>query len=288
MKKSYTMGKQQERLLTPFEQAFAGCVSGFACLFAGHPIDTVKVLAQSENKTPRSIVTHLLKNEGLMSLYRGIGPQMVRPVLFSSVLFGSYGTAKQALLMQNFIDPDPECEHCVSVRAGASAGFVTSPLVALVACPLELIKCKQQVNRNLSFKEVTKEIMRLHGPTGIYRGFLATCGRSSFNFVYFAVYEYFQATGKTMMAGAASGLAFWTLCYPADVVKTLRQTTTLSYKEIFRIITERGYTGFYRGFSTTIIRAVPVNIAAVCAYSSTLYAFSNFNPLNVKSRKKKK
>jgi solute carrier family 25 carnitine/acylcarnitine transporter 20/29 len=245
-----------------------GLMSGIAVVLTGHPVDTVKVISQTTQISPRNVFLEIVKKDGFLGLYRGIGLQVARPILFSSVLFGSYSSLRDALLVQNFIDPHPTqtCSNCLSFRAGAIAGLLSSPIVAIVATPLELIKCRQQVYK-LPVQQVLKSIITTSGFCGLYRGFLATTLRSTFNWSYFGTYEYMRRKGNSLLTGASSGLIFWTLCYPFDYVKSHRQTTSQSYSEILGKIRSRGSIfQVYRGYSTTLIRAIPVNIAAISTF----------------------
>jgi len=250
-----------------------GVMSGVSVILTGHPIDTIKVICQtsSERKSPQKVFLQTFRQGGMKALYRGVGSQLPRPLIFSGVLFGSYSNAKMALQTANFIDPHPEfCEDCLSFRGGFLAGLMTAPLVAFFATPLELVKCIQQTsyggNTRLA-KDVFQDIIRRNGIFGPWRGFLATVGRSSCNAFYFGTYEIMRRKESNFLTGSTCGLIFWTLCYPFDTLKSVKQTTDLPYKTILKDVTrEERVFGLYRGFSTTLIRAVPVNIAAVATF----------------------
>lgn len=77
---------------------------------------------------------------------------------------------------------------------------------------------------------------------------------------------------KMMLAGGCAGVAYWTIMYPVDVVKTRVQVDpvycTYSFvralREQFR---EGGWHALYRGYSLTALRSFPSNGAIFYVYS---------------------
>ena len=78
-----------------------------------------------------------------------------------------------------------------------------------------------------------RNIIRIDGAKGLYRGFGATFLRESIGFAaFFATYDYLKKSAPstsdnslkylwTLNAGGLSGIACWTLTLPIDNVKTL-------------------------------------------------------------------
>ena len=70
-----------------------------------------------------------------------------------------------------------------------------------------------------------------------------------------------------MLAGGLAGMLTWTICYPADFLKTRMQTMKLgeSQPSLLRlcrdIYIERGFLSMYRGMHVQLMRAFPVNAA---------------------------
>lgn len=86
----------------------------------------------------------------------------------------------------------------------------------------------------------------------------------------------------TLTAGAGGGIAYWTACYPFDVVKSRVQNTTtplngIGYiKDTFRAIyREGGLKAFVRGITPTYIRAVPAAASTFVGFELTMEFLKN-------------
>ena len=81
-----------------------------------------------------------------------------------------------------------------------------------------------------------------------------------------------------MTAGAAAGVATWTVTYPVDVVKTACQTLPegTHYKDgtatavAMRIYRKHGAMAFFRGIGPTVVRAIPSNAVTFLVYEWTM------------------
>ena len=81
-----------------------------------------------------------------------------------------------------------------------------------------------------------------------------------------------KSLSKSFLFGSLSGLTSWIFIYPSDLIKTryqaIKETNTTNsitnvIKNIYRI---DGLTGFYRGFSLAIMRALPLHGGVFLGY----------------------
>ena len=72
------------------------------------------------------------------------------------------------------------------------------------------------------------------------------------------------------LLGGLSGFVCWIPIYPADLLKSNRQLYGISYQEIHqKIITkDKNYFNYYKGFSTAIMRAVPLHGGVFIGYET--------------------
>ncbi|EGD80114.1 hypothetical protein PTSG_10388 [Salpingoeca rosetta] len=175
----------------------------------------------------------------------------------------------------------------------ALCGFSAGIVVSFVLSPIELIKCRLQV-QNLNGSEgrykgpidCLVKVMKEEGIVrGLYRGNLATILREApGNMAWFSTYHIMSnkmvPEGKTRddlswyhnaLAGGFSGMAYWTAFYPADTVKTLQQSSPAyegqNFTTVFRnVYNSQGFRGLYKGWGLTVARAMPSNAVLFMAY----------------------
>ncbi len=84
---------------------------------------------------------------------------------------------------------------------------------------------------------MAKSIYKQHGMKKLYLGFIPTVireciGLACFFGVYDALIVNFKHDGKVnklgaLLCGSLAGMSFWSLCYPADYIKTIIQADSL-------------------------------------------------------------
>lgn len=210
-------------------------------------------------------------------------------------------------ILQPDLQPGQTGKTMNVVLAGSAGGILQC--IALI--PTENIKCTmqaQEMSANFSQKEAAISVWRrtwntikfIHqreGFGGFYKGAGATlCREIPSNSLYFFAYKTtrdtitkFQgldtpsATG-ILIGGAIAGAASWAPMYPFDVIKTNMQITNLDgtahpfqnmsmiqvAKTLYR---QHGIKVFFRGITTVVVRAFPVNAATFYFYEKIKLAF---------------
>lgn len=181
------------------------------------------------------------------------------------------------------------------VLAGAASGAMAS----FVLTPVELVKCKLQVqladhsgSRTIRYDgplHVITHTLKHYGPTGFYRGYLATMIRETGGGAFwFGIYEYTcdvllrwrNATSKKdltspelMLAGGLGGAGYNFSFYPVDVIKSQMQTDQesggrpRSFVQTARELYKGGGAScFYRGCGITVARSVPTSAIIFLTY----------------------
>lgn len=234
----------------------------------------------------------------------------------NAVLFASYGHALRTLdsaMGKTEAEKAGNKDLLKLTIAGGWSGL----LQCAITVPMELIKVRQQVHHGTGptpgAVQVARELVQAHGwRMGLFRGWWATVLRDIPSFAaYFIAYEKAKemlgrlhvslagppviAPGATasqmraakegtdqpwvlMAAGAAAGVATWTVTYPVDVVKTACQTLPKStpYHEATatavarRLYTQHGPMAFFRGIGPTVLRAIPSNAVTFLVYEWTM------------------
>lgn len=105
------------------------------------PLELVRTKLQSEQLTYRQVdiaLREAVKNDGFLTLWRGLGPTLLRDVPFSALYWLCYERAKASVLL---VTGTPELSFSESFLAGASAGTVA----AIVTLPFDVIKTHRQI-----------------------------------------------------------------------------------------------------------------------------------------------
>ena len=189
----------------------AGTAGGFAGKLLDYPLDTIKVLLQTQTKSGDSgagsnlryrnawhCFTHTVETGGIRSLYKGLSSPLLGSMAENALLFWAYNHCQQFIrIVQNNDDNELSVFQCALAGAGAGA------MVPLVLTPVELIKCRLQVQNaataagSTSFRtytgplDVIRQTVRDEGIIrGLYRGHASTVLREiPGNFVWYGLYE---------------------------------------------------------------------------------------------------
>ncbi|KAK6504144.1 hypothetical protein TWF506_002352 [Arthrobotrys conoides] len=131
--------------VTAIKDIAYGSFAGMVGKFIEYPFDTVKVRLQTQNhfKGPLDCFTQGLKSDGITGLYRGIAPPLVGAAAENAGLFFSY-TISQNVIRKSFY-PSYDSEQKLPMPALVTCGAIAGASCSLILTPIELIKCKMQV-----------------------------------------------------------------------------------------------------------------------------------------------
>mmetsp|Transcript_17705 Transcript_17705/g.24760 ORF Transcript_17705/g.24760 Transcript_17705/m.24760 type:complete len:307 (+) Transcript_17705:213-1133(+) len=283
----------------------AGTVGGCGGIIAGQPLDTVKVRLQSPRT--RHLYTGVLncfskvvRQEGFLALFKGISSPLVGNAPMQAIVFGMNGNANRLMdkhvpYLRKTSSSDDFTKKPNFLRmylAGTWAGVGQLS----VCVPVELVKCKLQVQQDANIKlysgplDCVKKVFRKQGIFGFYRGFWPTFWRDGPTYgLYFVVYESikWKAMDKTngsnsvpslLFAGGCAGICTWLFTYPFDVVKSIIQTLPDDAPREHRSMRYQfatnyrahGHQFFTQGLTACLVRAVPANAATFLLYEYTL------------------
>ena len=123
--------------LGPLQMALCASAAGAAGGLAGNPADILLVRMTSDvNKKPAerynypnaiSGLLRMTKDEGVSSLFRGLGPNTVRAVLMNASQLATYDVFKNLLLSSGYFSEGTALHFSASFMAGTVATTVCSP-----------------------------------------------------------------------------------------------------------------------------------------------------------------
>lgn len=278
---------------SPLRDILSGTAGGIAQVGAGHPLDTLKVRLQTQvpgpdGKLPFSGMGDCIRKtialEGYSGLYKGAASPLIGSMAHNAGVFFSYGQAKKIVGADQ--TGAPLFKHY-------QAGALAAVFITCVESPVDLLKIKLQAQvgegEYKGVMDAAKKITKQHGIKGIYQGFVPTMVRNipCFGF-YFAgsefgyrlvcpvgeVHSQQQVFVGGMVGGACAGFGFWGLVYPLETIKTRMQNDKIAvadraYKGMLdcakKTYAEGGVKAFWKGYTPSLVRAVPVNSAIFMA-----------------------
>lgn len=259
----------------------SGTLGGVANVYAGQPLDTVKVKMQSYPhlyRNPIHCIVQTFKTDGIYrGLYAGTFPALVANVSTNAALFFSYGQCQKVVCRLVGKNDSSKLTPVENGLAGSGAAIAAS----LVLCPPELVKCRLQAareaNKTTSVRpiQLSKQIFKEGGVRAFYSGLSSLLIREIPGyFVFFGGYELsrelFTAENKTKndigivktaVSGGIGGIASWCVVFPADVVKSRIQVDASNalgkqsfISTIIKIVQTEGFLRLYKGLGATIVR----------------------------------
>eukprot|EP00741_Cyanophora_paradoxa_P006529 tig00001024_g6320.t1 len=238
------------------------------------PFEVARTKLQTDSRVGNSFeaIRDVVRHEGWRCLFRGVTVPIFTGILQSTVLFGAYGTAHEAL------GGDRE-SALVNAAAGGAAGAAS----AFITSPSELLVRRMHHEGHESVWECLRRTLRTKGFRDLYRGFALTAARDVGGYAsFFCVYEELKRrthaggegtpvniAGVVLSAGTASA-AYSISTYPIDVVKTNVQLKPDLYRGasdcIRRLHNLYGWRVFFRGLPSTAMHAFPANALGFLCY----------------------
>jgi len=281
----------------PFWVEFvSGWIGGCAGLVAGHPMDTVKVRQQTlGNVSAIDGIIKTFKHEGMRGFYKGMGFPLLATGALNSLFFGSYSNVLKKL------SKGREHPRYLDIFNAACVGGVVQ---LSVACPIDVVKIKMQIQTNggasewgqsrdgaRHYKGPTSCLMDMYRTRGIrswYHGLGSMAARDVPTFgLYMVLYEamikpFNQKSNNNpssmalVFCGGMAGALSWATIVPVDVIKSRIQADSVEkpqYKNFVdccrKSLRAEGPGVFFRGFSLVIARAFPTNSAIFLAHVSS-------------------
>ncbi|MEW5310807.1 MAG: hypothetical protein WDW38_002568 [Sanguina aurantia] len=251
-----------------------------------NPLDVIKVrlqLAQNSaagGAKPLGMVStgvSVVKSEGVLALWSGLGPSLARGFFFGGARLGMYTPIKVALCGEG---------SKPSLNMKILSGSLSGGLAAAVTSPIELVKTRlQAAGRNPDVPKtslgVIRSVIKSDGVAGLWKGAMPGLVRSAIlTAAQCATYDevkravisttgWSDSIGTHITSSMIAGLVTTTITNPIDVIKT-RMFVGSGNQSILgcatAIVQRDGAAGFMKGWSASYSRLGPHTcIMFVCA-----------------------
>ncbi|KAG0323291.1 mitochondrial aspartate-glutamate transporter agc1 [Podila horticola] len=251
-----------------------------------------KVVGELLYKNSIDCFKKVIKNEGVLGLYRGLGPQLVGVAPEKAIKL-----TMNDLVRRHLSDKDGKITFAGELIAGGVAGGSQ----VVFTNPLEIVKIRLQVaGEAAKSMEIGAPrpgaiaIVRNLGVMGLYKGASACLLRDiPFSAIYFPVYAHLKkdmfkegpehrlTIGELLMAGAIAGMPAAYFTTPADVIKTRLQVEAKKGQSTYngigdaarKIYKEEGFRAFFKGGPARIFRSSPQFGTTLMVYEMLQRAF---------------
>ncbi|WEW58827.1 mitochondrial aspartate-glutamate transporter agc1 [Emydomyces testavorans] len=190
--------KQTGKIHWPYEVLAGGTAGGCQVVFT-NPLEIVKIrlqvqgeIAKSGQAATRRSAVWIVKNLGLMGLYKGASACLLRDVPFSAIYFPTYAHLKSDLFGESRTKK-------LGILQLLTAGAIAGMPAAYLTTPCDVIKTRLQVEarkgetKYTSLRHCASTIMKEEGFTAFFKGGPARILRSSPQFGFtLAAYEVLQ------------------------------------------------------------------------------------------------
>ena len=264
--------------MTIVQELLAGTFGGGLQAIVGHPLDLLKTRMQN---TPHEYSSFLqstkliFHKEGIAGFFRGLSVPLLNCGVTNAALFCFYSSSKRIVAS---ISGTATVEELTLPHICVSS-WLASPFYCFILCPIEVLKVNVQTRTYASPWQAIQAL----GPKGLYRGYLPTLGtRITGSPAYFCTYETLKSfllqhdlveeqnpSAIGLICGFFAGIAFWSINYPLDTIKTKCQIDkhhTGPFHTGVGLLRHEGMAGLYRGFIPCILRAGPANAVAFAGF----------------------
>ncbi|KAL6064494.1 Carnitine/acyl carnitine carrier [Balamuthia mandrillaris] len=195
-----------------------GSLSGMAGIIVGHPLDTIKVLLQTQTSSGASAALpartsalqcflHTVRSQGPLGLFKGLTPPLTGVSITNATAFSGYGAMRRVVMGREALPAEMTLPQVM--LAGAGTGILSG----LVTAPIDVVKTQLQVQAlssspsssassagNAASLEASRggsvhyagpiDCIRRVGLRGMFIGLSATWIRDIVGFgIYFSCYE---------------------------------------------------------------------------------------------------
>ncbi|KAK9829621.1 hypothetical protein WJX72_006922 [[Myrmecia] bisecta] len=260
------------------------------------PMDVVKVRLQlqtiqtTSGAAPQGLIltgVNVVRHEGVLALYKGLGPAVLRGLFYGGVRLGCYAPVKR-MLGADKANP--------SLALKIVAGSLSGAVAAGVSNPTDLIKTRLQAkgSTHRNAWAVVRQVVATDGVLGLWRGTLPSMMRAAvLTAAQCATYDeaktaWMRATGwgddfaTHLAASMVTGVVTTTATAPVDVVKTNMFMGGAQYSGPLHcareIVRREGPRGLLRGWTANYVRLGP-QTTVIFVVMEKLRSFSGLESL---------
>ncbi|ETV85240.1 hypothetical protein H257_03053 [Aphanomyces astaci] len=177
----------------------AGACAGLTACILTYPLDFIrtrmsgKITSQAQYRGMLHAFVTIVRDEGALSLFKGMGPTLLGSIPYEGIKFGTYDLFRELLPS----DVDPGSDFAGKLVCGGGAGMVAT----ILTYPNDTVRRRMQMQGSGGAKHLYKhtidcyvKLYQAEGLRSYYRGLTPTLVRAMPNMgIQFACYEVFRS-----------------------------------------------------------------------------------------------
>jgi len=165
-------------------EMIAGAVANGAGTLATYPIDTIRAhFTTGESKSLGSII----RSRGVRGLYSGVTEALMLSLPMGAIYLGVFDLTRRLLITENKSKRQRSTKNARRQRSSPTSFLGSVPSMGaaltaqlatgLISVPADAIRLNTQLGISSSYLSAVRDIVRHHGPQGMYRGFAFAMGK---------------------------------------------------------------------------------------------------------------
>lgn len=290
---SQIVAQSAEQLKTPtlFQSTILGGSTAIFAVNFTHPLDLIKTRVQVSSAGLLETCSTALKNEGILSFWKGIPYAYGREGSYTAIRLGAYAPVRDAIGAG-----DPNAPWYLKFLAGAITGGVGS----IAGNPFDVLKTLAQTNKEKSLPLATLvgQMYKNQGIAGFYRGVEVNVIRACvLNATKMGVYDIskgyvVRTTGwerkdarTAFFSSFTAGFFMTTTVAPFDRIRTKIMNQPVDAKQyngmvdcLTKTIRDEGVLSLWRGFVPIWARFAPMATIQLLTIEA-LYGYFGFKSI---------
>lgn len=252
---------------------------------ATNPLDVVKVRLQLQKtvaldgvRAPGMVAigTGIVRDEGVLALWKGMGPSLARGLFHGGLRLGLYTPIKNAVVASWPAQKTANSTGSGMLYQKILAGSLSGGIASAITSPMELVKTRLQAasSESLTASAVIRGVVEKQGVAGLWNGAMPGLVRAAvLTAAQCATYDEVKTTVKSvtgwtdhagthLLSSMIAGLVTTTATNPLDVIKTHmfmgRDKQKLGiFQTASKVLRNDGVMGFMKGWSASYARLGP-------------------------------
>ncbi|GMI92856.1 EMBRYO DEFECTIVE 104, suppressor of high stearate content 1, SODIUM HYPERSENSITIVE 1 [Hibiscus trionum] len=262
----------------------SGGIAGAVSRTCVAPLETIRthLMVGSSGNSTTEVFHNILQTDGWKGLFRGNLVNVIRVAPSKAIELFAFDTVNKLL------SPKPGKESKIPIPASLVAGACAGVSSTLVTYPLELVKTRITIEKNMydGILDAFLKILQKEGPAELYRGLAP----SLIGVIPYAATNYFaydtlrkvyrkiskeEKIGniKTLLIGSLAGAISSSATFPLEVARKQMQVGALHGRQVYKnvvhalasILEQEGIRGLYKGLGPSCMKLVPAaGISFMC------------------------